>query len=574
MDERYFSMRAQFFEREIERACTFKLQELEELWFCSRKNVKRILHQFEDRGKLMYLPGEGRGNSSRLLFSNDFQGEVEEVIKDCVQKGQLDATAHLLRLPIPKLWIMKASSDIREIFGYQSGNESKDILHGFIERDLTTLNPVNVSITFESHLIEYLGDTLVKYDVGEDRILPHLAHHFKVDDEQRRFTFYLRKGVLFHSHDKLTSRDVESTVSRIKDARGSASQWLADDIQEVECEGPYKVTIVLRNPNPFFLRYIASPHFSILPASMIFNEYEWIGSGPFAIKERTTSKLVLEAFDHYFLERPLLDELHFYGVTKEAASIVNYNLDDSQPDQVKSKQAIESGFRFLLCNGKRDSIIKEHSFRKALYHLVDINEMGNDLGWGEWVEASSFVPSRSCRQEKRSEKIYPLLKESGYSGEAIQLYHLDYGKGIQTAEWLKMRGAQFGILFELHPFSYKDFYESNIEQMADVVLIGEVSSLDSHLSFLGAFKNDFLYFRKMFPIDSIEWIDNELEKFKKEDWPGREAIMERIEEHIRHKNLLIFLYHPIKKRTFHPMIKDVTFHSFSHIDFSKLWIPH
>ncbi|MDQ1143976.1 MarR-like DNA-binding transcriptional regulator SgrR of sgrS sRNA [Bacillus sp. SORGH_AS 510] len=574
MNERYFAMRAHFLQREVNGECTFKLNELEELWFCSLQNVKRILHQFEESCKISYLPGVGRGNPSRLRFSEPFQREVEEFMKDCMENGQLDQAAQLLRLPIPKSWIAKVSADIQEMFGYHQGTESKDVLHAFISRDITTLDPLKVSISFESHLIEYLGDTLVKYEAANDRILPHIAHHFESSEDGTKWTFYLRKGIVFHHHEPLTSKDVAYTVERMKHSTDSSYQWLARDIESVECSGPYKVTILLKKKNPFFLRYIASPNFCILPANLPFNEGEWIGTGPFLLKERSRNKVVLEAFDRYFLERPLLDELHFYKVTEEAAAVVDFTLENPPSEETLSKHEIETGFRFMMCNLKRETIVQHPSFRKALYHLMDVNLLAKDLGWEQWIEASSFINQRSFPQSKDPKEIFPLLEEAGYTGEPIQLYHMDYQKAFVVAEWYRKQGEQYGINFVLQKFTFDDFYRREMDKNADLVFIGEVSSLDPHLSFLGAFYNDTLLFRRMFPLDSLEWIDAKLEEFKQVDAVIREAIMVEIEAHIRENNLLIFQHHPIKTRTFHPMIKDVKFHSFGHFDFSRLWIPN
>lgn len=572
MNDRYFTMRAHFFEREEKGECTFKLKELEERWFCSAKNVKRILKQFEELGRLTYIPGAGRGNLSRVRFTNTFQKEVEEFMKECMEHDQLDQAALLLRLPIPKSWIANVSSEIREMFGYQTGAESKDILHAFISRDITTLDPLKVSISFESHLIEYLGDTLVKYDPVNDQILPHIAHHFGTEDG-KKWTFHLRKGIYFHHHEQLTSKDIAYTVERIKNSAESSHQWLAEDIQSVECPSPYKVIFSLKKENPFFLRYIASPNFCILPANQPFDESEWIGTGPFLLKERSDNKMVFEAFDRYFLERPLLDELHFYKVSQDAAHIVDFTLQHPPTKEVMSKHEIETGFRFLMCNLRRKTVIRHPSMRKALYHLMDIKQMALDLNLEPFIEASSFVNSRSTPQVKDPQTIQSLLKEAGYCGEPIKLYHMYYQKAFGVADWFKRKGEEFGIKFELSPFTFPDFYLREIDEKADLIFMGEVSSLDPHLSFLAAFYNDTLLFRRMFPSSSLKWIDRKLEIFKQEEADQREEIMMEIEEHIRKNNLLIFQHHPIKTRTFHPMIKDVTFHSFGHFDFSKLWIP-
>ncbi|KGP73792.1 ABC transporter substrate-binding protein [Pontibacillus yanchengensis] len=574
LDQRYFTMRAHLYEREHNQICTFKLQELEDIWYCSTKNVKRILHELEAQERLVYQPGRGRGNPSTLQFLSPFQSEVDHYVKNCLHYDQLDKAAQLLRLPIPKSWIAKSSSDIRKMFGYQSDTASKDILHAFITRDVMTLDPLRVAISFEAHLLEQLGDALLTYDAQHDVIRPHIAHRYEVDETYQVWTFHLRKSVQFHHREELTSRDVEATLIRVQQGPISTS-WMTQEIVNIECQGPYKIVITLSKPNPFFARYMASSNLCILPADTPFDEYEWIGTGPFFMKERTEHKLVLEAFDSYFKERPLLDEVHFYKVSPEVADVVNFTIDSPDLSEPQSKHEIETGFRFLTFNFQQDNIVQQPDFREAIFHLLDMNKMAKALQWENWVEASSFMAHRSEHLPKDSQRIPHLLKKAGYKGETLRLYHLNFERAKREVDWFADEARKYGISFELHPFTFKDFYEKNMDPMIDLIFMGEVSSLDPHLSFLGAFYNDTLLFRRMFPENALTWIDAELEELKKQmDASAREAIMARVEAYIRNHNLLIFQHHPVKTRTFHPLIQNVEFQSFGHFDLTKLWIPN
>ncbi|MBN9653316.1 SgrR family transcriptional regulator [Halobacillus sp. GSS1] len=585
LDERYFSLRAHLYEREEDQTISFKLQELETIWYCSQKNAKRILKEMEAHGKLTYIPGKGRGKPSTLLFPQTFQKEVEDFVTACVERDELDEAAHLLRLPIPKSWIAKASYDIRKMFSYREQSSPKDVLHAFMARSLTTLDPLEVSITFEAHMIEQLGDPLLKYDAERDEVLPHIAHHVEVDESSRTWTFHLRKGVRFHNDEELTSEDVRFTLSRTRNKETSTS-WLTDGIRGIDCPSRYKVIIHLEKPNPFFPRYMAASNLCILPSATPFNEYEWIGTGPFYLKERTENKLVLSAFDGYFKERPLLDEVQFFKVSQEAASIINFTVADGEEANPAQKHEVETGFRFLTFNFHKNNIVQDPHFREVIYHLLDIERMANDFDWrsfidpaerpgeNQYVEASSYAPSRSIHLEKKSAMIPELLKKSGYAGEPLKLYHLEFPSAVKEAEWLEERGAAYGIHFERHPFNFSNFYTEEMDNDVDLIFMGEVSSLDPHLSFLGAFYNKNLFFQRFFPDWGLQWIHDKLEVFKRQDTSDeRERVMAEIETYIRQQQLLIFQYHPVKVRTFHPMIQDVRFQSFGHFDFSKIWIP-
>ncbi|MCA0969540.1 ABC transporter substrate-binding protein [Halobacillus litoralis] len=574
MNDRYFTLRAHLYEREENLTMNVKLSEIEEIWHCTRKNVKRILLKLQQQELLEYKPGIGRGRSSQLTFFHPFQQEVEQHVQTHVRNGQLDQVAELLRLPIPKSWIAKKSKEIEDMFGYKGSQQSEDVLHAFISRSITTIDPLKVSVSLESHIIEQLGSTLVEYDAETDTIQPLLAHHYESDENDRVWTFYLRKGVRFHHNEEMTSEDVKATLYRGKEGPPSYS-WLMQELSEIECVGRYKVIVYLSNPNPFFIRYLASSNLCILPADVPFTEKDWIGTGPFQLVEKNDHKLVLSAFDRYFKERPLLDEVHFYQVSQEAAETMNFTPGVKNEMRPTEKHELETGFRFLAFNFNRDTIVQNASFREAVFHLLDMNKMAEALEWSTWVEASSFVHERSFHQPKEDNKIIEGLKESGYNGEALTLYHLDFARAAAEASWFQSRAERFGLRITLVPYSLSDFYNKTMDEEADLIFMGEVSSLDSHLSFIGAFQNETLFFHRLFPESTLQWIHERLRTLKKQPHAtDRVRVMKDIERVIREDHLLIFQHHPVKTRTFHPMIQDVEFHSFGHFDLTKLWIPN
>ncbi|WP_335871224.1 ABC transporter substrate-binding protein [Bacillus sp. 2205SS5-2] len=573
LDLSYFQLRANLYPREEKQAVKFKLSELEPIWFCNRKNVKIKLRKLEGERKFIYEPGRGRGHLSKLNFFSSFQKDVEEFVQLCLKQERLEDIVQLMQLPLPLSWIAKVSIEVQKLFGFQSINQEKDILRTMVPRKVTTLDPLYSSINFDNYLIQQLGDTLVRYDPRMESILPHLAFHWKEEENSTKWTFYLRKGVYFHHQRTLTSEDVKYTFERFQQA-DSHLDWLVENILSIECVSPYILLIKLEKPNPFFLRYMSSANLSILPKDEPVEDNKWIGTGPFQLKKCTDRIVVLEAFDHYFLERPFLDEIEFYLVPSETPDAMNYLIKGKEePNSVLQKEDVISGFRFIAFNFQRQSIVHKYLFRTALYHVLDVQKMKEDLGREDILEASSFFPYKSKPQRKERQLIPKLLANAGYQGEMLTFYAANFSHLKDKVEWFVKEASEFGIHLKLVYFDMSEYYSKAIDENADLLMMGEVSSVDPHLSFLDAFYNKALIFRRFFLEKDLQYIEECLNQFKYEsDRDKREAWIEKVEHYLRENYLILFQQHQIKQRSFHEKIQDVRFDSYGYDDFRNSWI--
>lgn len=568
----YFQMRFFLFRRETYQSSQFKLNELQELWKCSQKQTKRRLKRYVEEGRITYEPGNGRGNSSKITFTNSFQEEVESQVLQLVKTNKLEEIIMLLQLQIPPLWISNVSKEVQSLFGIHTSEQSTDILRTIITRKLTTLDPLYTAINFETYLINQLGDSLLVYNSKEDKLYPHIAHNWERDDTGKVWTFYLRKGIRFHNGDVLTSEDVKYTFRRFL-THYTPHYWLVEDIEFIECITPFTIRFTLRRANLFFPRYVASYNLAILPHTENFNENIWIGSGAFQLKKRSENVLILKAFENYFLPRPLLDEIQIYHMPTDATTSITYDIDrDVYNATPLQSQGVEVGFQFLAFNFKRNTIVHNPLFRRAIFELVDLPLMWKDLNRSNLQEATSYFHWKSTPTKKNPTKISDLLNQAGYKGETLTVYTLDKQSYIEEGEWLKKIAKEYGLKLTIKTYTLNEYYHTILEE-ADLLFMGEVASVDYHLSFMGAFLNKSLIFSRFLTDPYMEKLTYYLDKIKQNtNWKTREMWIEKAENYIKKENLFIYLYHPIKTRSFHPMIKDIQFESFGYVDLKRLWI--
>ncbi len=79
------------------------------------------------------------------------------------------------------------------------------------------LDPVYATMRSECHMVKHIFDTLVYINEERTAIEPGLAFHWEYNDEEKIWTFYLRKGVHFHNGKRLTAHDVYIFIESIYD---------------------------------------------------------------------------------------------------------------------------------------------------------------------------------------------------------------------------------------------------------------------------------------------------------------------------------------------------------------------
>lgn len=453
------------------------LAEVAHILFCTPRNATLTLNKMQKYGWLSWQPGRGRGNRSNLICVIRPDDLVLSIAKEWVQKGEIrpaEAVIAEYKADMPGLWEAYARW-MSSHFGIHRAEETGtvDILRLSVDRPFANLDPIQVLLRSQTHLVTQLFDPLVRFDEMTKTVRPHLVYDWERDESGSLWTFTLRKGVLFHHGRKLVADDVCYSIQRLM--RGPAPhQWLVSSVEAVEAIGDFVVQFRLKKPNELFLQLLSKEYLSIVPRDYVeqmgasFAQMP-VGTGAFRLLRNDDSMLVLEAFEPYFAGRPFLDRVEIWCVPQ----LEGAGMEDGTPwlksANEERKQGEESGsawqeiarlescFQYASFNAAKEGPLRSNAFRQYLADLIDPVQMRADLGgtregMGEWLDMP-FVPS---------------VEE--HAGVTLSLYTYPDEDHVEDAEWIRDRCAQAGIRIEIVYATPEDLARPEVMQKADLVV--------------------------------------------------------------------------------------------------------
>ncbi|MCA5012441.1 SgrR family transcriptional regulator [Enterococcus sp. S22(2020)] len=514
----------------------------------------------------------GRGNYSTLTFQEEFQQEIKKISQKALREDQLDEIIQLLQLEIPKEWFGDVFKELQGMFGIQRYYGNQETIRYILRRPLTSLDPLKTSISREAFMIRQLGDTLLRYDEKSNSLVPSLAHHWKSSDDYCRWTFFLRKGVQFHHGRTLTSKDVEYTLLRAKNEH-SVVAWQLKNVKEIHCINDFKIEVILKIGEPFFGHYVSTGNLTILPHDILFDEKKWISTGPFKMKAYSEYKIVLEAFEGYYAERPLMDRVEFWVVEnqKQPMAVAVHNGEREEYDYIERARN-DNGVEFLIFNFKRKTIVDNAKFREAIYHMFDVNELKkvmDDIG----MPASNYFFDQSSVIRKDHHLINGLLKEAGYAGETLVLGTFDYSNAKQKAWWFQKKAAEYNVNIEIREMPIDQaFYTKEFEEETDMLILRDIPVTDKELAFLEFCSNPRLMCQRFFSQKMLSCLEQKLNEMKFcENHEQRAKEIEKIDRWLSDHHYLIYISHPSESELIHCAIENKEKDLFLNLNLRLAW---
>ncbi|OMF22529.1 hypothetical protein BK133_26180 [Paenibacillus sp. FSL H8-0548] len=565
-------------------------QELADLLDCTHRNMVLLLKRMQQEGWLSWVPKRGRGNRSALSFLISKEQIALQEAQEMMHKQDLhSALALLQQVEESPLLRDQFQEWLSGQFGFHSevqGKRRTDILRFPLPQTIFSLDPAAIHYTGESHLVNQIFDGLVRIDPKGEQILPQLAHAWEVDETRTKWTFYLRKGVLFHHGRELDSSDVKYSLDRLGHlAPQGLYSWVYSDIVSMDTPDDTTIRIVLSEPNEAFLPFLTTNRASIVPqdacdaAGKLFGDRP-IGTGPFRFAGNEQGVWILEAFAAYFQGRAFLDRVEVWTLSDEASQENNaehqsfqvmHNARLSDMAAEHWQQVRQSGMtcKFITVNEQKEGLLTNPAIRAAIGKAIVRSELLKLLS-GDVIETvDSFWPEQEVQQHTAEAADWAAIKQelaaAGYNGETLVLATIP--QYAADAEIIRQVYARSDIPLQISLIPAEQF-KGSARMSADLLLFAIMLDEHRELRLIDLYKS--------MQQHAVPEIHDKLERcirmlLNEPDHERRSTIFLSIEAQLKERNSLLFLYRKHLKTAFHPSVRGISLESLGWVRFRDIW---
>jgi peptide/nickel transport system substrate-binding protein len=189
----------------------------------------------------------------------------------------------------------------------------------------------------------HIFESLVTFDKSYKPV-PMLAEKWDLSNDGKIYTFYLRKGVLFHNGDEMKAEDVKASVERF--AKIAPRRRDLSSLELINIIDDYTIEFKLKKPIGPFIAILGIPNalLAIMPKEAVegraAKKADIIGTGPYQLVEWIPDRHIkLKRFKDY---KPLdipasgyagkkagyLNEIYFIPVTEPGARVAGLETGD------------------------------------------------------------------------------------------------------------------------------------------------------------------------------------------------------------------------------------------------------
>lgn len=455
--------------------------------------------------------------------------------------------------------------------------------------------------TSEKDLINLIYSGLMRISKNGN-LIPDMAQSYTVSEDNREYTFTLKKELTWSDGKPITADDIVFTIKTIQDPAIRSPQKNAWDGVTVEKIDTHKVKFTLSQPYAPFLENttvgILPKHIwgGLPPEQFVYSSYNGkpIGSGPFKISEIKQNasgipeSYTLVPFENFALGKPYLGSIVFKFYPNYEQLIAAYNAGEfssvaaisPESAQMLKKQNVQivstplPRIFSVFFNQNQQELFLNEAVRQALDLSTDKDRIVKDVFFGYATKIDGPLPPNTLgfkdieRDEEegitaRTERAKNILAKNGWTlNEKTGILEkivkkkptqtLEFSLSIsnhpeikKVAEILKEDWGKLGAKVTIKTYEEGDLLQAVIRpRKYDSLLSGEIIGHDPDL---------YAYWHSSQRMDpglnmslyaSVE-TDKLLEKARKEsDKEKRAEIYAEFVDTIREDSPAVFLYSP------------------------------
>ncbi|MFA6272147.1 MAG: ABC transporter substrate-binding protein [Patescibacteria group bacterium] len=368
----------------------------------------------------------------------------------------------------------------------------------------------------------------------DQQLVNDVAERYEISEDQKEYTFYLRKDVKFHDGEDLNADDILFTFESIQDVSYRSPLYLNFSGVALQRVDDYTVKFVLQEP---FTPFLSSLTFGILPEhiwaevspeSTYLAEYNLkpIGSGPFSFNNYTKDKngniksYELKRFDGYYSDKPYLDQVAFKFYSDSISALeaaenkqvdgISFVPSDAREELKKRNGNIEyysmrlPQYTAIFFNQKNE-LLKTKTVREALAYAVNkVSILENALGGEGEIINGPILPGyigynpEIKKYDFNLDEARRILEEDGWKypevaeGEpaatvrskdgaelAFAISTINSPEYLATLNIIKEAWESIGVRLEVKEYSTKDIQKRVISPRAyEALLFGEIVGTD------------------------------------------------------------------------------------------------
>lgn len=529
----------------------------------SERNARLLLRKMAERGWLHWEAARGRGNFSRLQMLASPQQLALDRLSDLLAQGELEEAFASLDGEQRQL----LSARLPDFLHVRSAGDSRNRLRIPLQRNVAGLDPYDAGAILELHLVRQIFSTLTAFDKETQRLVPALAHHWESENDGKVWHFWLRPGVRFHDGSELEPEDVRQTLLRMRDRKGHF-QGLYRHLRSVEVGSGRRVTCHLGSTDFLWPHCLASANASIIPRERR-NDFSSmpIGSGPFKLVRRSEYRLTLAAFDDYYRERALLDEIDLWVISQAESTDefdVHFGAAGVSSGTRNTMAQVLTGCAFIVCNATRP-ILRTAARRLALANWLAPAVMIGSHNVS-WRPASGLLPTWDHRVAVPGRR--PRI--AGRTSLTMVTIGDNNKMALANAIGDRLNAAQIElnvVSLTCDEFGRKDWLDS-----ADLVLCNEALEDDEDLGCYEWFSGDNM-FRQWMPAGRQRIIDEQLQTIRAmADTADRMAQYAAIGRSIVQEGWAIPIAHDVRHVQIESHVSGAREIPFGLVSFAELWL--